>query len=53
MDPPVHDGLRPLLTRDFMIKRVEALRPRVQDLVDGLIDGVLAGPQRGPTHLFR
>lgn len=45
MDPPAHDDLRRLLTRDFMIKRVEALRPRVQDLVDGLIDEMLAGPQ--------
>lgn len=45
MDPPRHDELRRLVTRDFTIKRVEALRPRVQELVDGLIDEMLAGPQ--------
>lgn len=45
MDPPEHDQLRRLVTRDFMVKRVEALRPRIQDLVDRLIDEMLAGPR--------
>ncbi|MFC4507760.1 MULTISPECIES: hypothetical protein [Streptomyces] len=30
MDAPLHDDLRRLVTRDFMIKRVEAMRPRIQ-----------------------
>ncbi|UIX29279.1 cytochrome P450 [Streptomyces sp. GQFP] len=50
MDPPEHDDLRRMLTRDFMVKRVEAMRPRIQELVDGLIDNMLAGPQ--PADLF-
>jgi cytochrome P450 len=44
MDGPEHDAKRRLLTRDFMVKRTEALRPQIQRLVDGLIDDMLAGP---------
>ncbi|MBB5894959.1 hypothetical protein BJ998_006155 [Kutzneria kofuensis] len=43
MDDPEHDRHRKMLTRNFMIKRVEAMRPRVQEIVDGLIDDMLAG----------
>jgi hypothetical protein len=43
MDPPEHDVLRRMITREFMVKRVEALRPRIQELVDTLIDAMLAG----------
>jgi cytochrome P450 len=45
MDDPEHDRYRKMLTRNFMIKRVEAMRPRVQEIVDGLIDDMLAGDQ--------
>jgi hypothetical protein len=45
MDDPEHDQQRKMLTRNFMIKRVEGMRPRVQQIVDGLIDGMLAGPK--------
>lgn len=45
LDPPVHDDLRRMVTRDFTVKRVEAMRPRIQELVDGLIDDMLAGPK--------
>ena len=45
MDDPEHDRQRKMLTRNFMIKRVEAMRPRVQEIVDGLLDTMLAGPQ--------
>ncbi|MFI6692985.1 cytochrome P450 [Streptomyces sp. NPDC050433] len=50
MDPPLHDDLRRLVTRDFMVKRVEAMRPRIQKVVDNLIDDMLAGPR--PADLF-
>lgn len=50
MDPPVHGELRRMVTRDFMVKRVEALRPKIQKLVDDLIDDMLAGPR--PADLF-
>jgi len=45
VDDPEHDRKRKMLTRNFMIKRVEAMRPRVQEIVDGLIDDLLAGPK--------
>jgi cytochrome P450 len=45
MDDPEHDRHRRMLTRNFMVKRVETMRPRVQEIVDGLIDDMLAGPQ--------
>jgi cytochrome P450 len=44
MDDPEHARLRRMVTAPFTIKRVEALRPRVQEIVDGLIDDLLAGP---------
>ncbi|GAA0643508.1 cytochrome P450 [Kutzneria viridogrisea] len=51
MDNPEHDVHRRMLTRDFMVKRIEKLRPRVQEIVDGLIDQMLAGPR--PADLVR
>jgi cytochrome P450 len=46
MDAPAHTMYRRLLSRNFMVKRVEALRPAIQDLVDEKIDAMLASPQR-------
>jgi cytochrome P450 len=46
MDPPDHTVYRRLLSKNFMIKRVEALRPAIQDLVDRTIDAMLASPDR-------
>ncbi|WP_328744397.1 cytochrome P450 [Streptomyces sp. NBC_00285] len=45
MDDPEHARLRRMVTAPFAIKRIEALRPAVQRIVDGLIDDLLAGPQ--------
>jgi cytochrome P450 len=45
MDNPRHDQIRRFLTPSFMIKRIEALRPSVQVIVDDLIDDMLAGPK--------
>ena len=45
MDNPDHDRYRRMLTRDFMVKRVEAMRPKVQGIVDVLIDELLDGPK--------
>lgn len=42
MDNPDHDNYRRMLTKDFMAKRVQALRPRIQEIVDGFIDDLLA-----------
>lgn len=46
MDNPEHDRQRRMLTRDFMVKRVQAMKPRIQEIVDGLIDDMLANPSR-------
>jgi cytochrome P450 len=45
MDEPEHGAQRRLLTGDFMVKKVERLRPRIQKIVDDLIDDMLAGPK--------
>ncbi|MGW7519105.1 cytochrome P450 [Streptomyces sp. NPDC054796] len=40
MDPPDHTRLRRMVTRDFMVKRVEALRPTLQKITDELCDAM-------------
>jgi len=45
MDDPEHARLRRMVTAPFMIKRIEAMRPGVQKIVDELIDDLLAGPK--------
>ncbi|MDT7846735.1 cytochrome P450 [Streptomyces justiciae] len=45
MDDPEHARLRRMVTAPFAVKKIEALRPRVQKIVDGLIDDLLAGPK--------
>ncbi|WP_329331963.1 cytochrome P450 [Streptomyces sp. NBC_00663] len=42
MDDPEHARLRRMVTAPFAIKKIEALRPAVQRIVDGLIDDMLA-----------
>jgi hypothetical protein len=44
MDDPEHARLRRMVTAPFTIKRVEAMRPAIQQIVDDLIDQMLAGP---------
>jgi len=38
MDPPEHTRLRRLVASAFTYHRVEQMRPRVQEIVDGLLD---------------
>jgi cytochrome P450 len=45
MDDPEHNVHRRMLTRDFMVKRVEQLRPRIQEHVDALLDEFARRPQ--------
>lgn len=45
LDDPEHARLRRMVTAPFAVKRVEALRPVVQGIVDGLVDELLAGPR--------
>src|SRR4051794_14089898 len=37
-DPPQHTRLRNLITRAFTARRVEELRPRIQQITDDLLD---------------
>lgn len=39
LDPPDHTQLRGLVNRAFLSRRVEQLRPRIEDLANELIDG--------------
>ncbi|MEU6082737.1 cytochrome P450 [Streptomyces sp. NPDC047108] len=43
-DPPHHTRLRKLVAREFTPRRVEELRPRVQQITDELLDAMLAAP---------
>ncbi|RSM65017.1 cytochrome P450 [Kibdelosporangium aridum] len=45
MDDPEHARQRRMVSASFTIKRVEAMRPGVQKIVDDLIDKMLAGPK--------
>jgi cytochrome P450 len=42
MDPPHHTRLRKLVTKAFTARRVEQLRPRIQEIADRLLDEVSA-----------
>ncbi len=51
IDDPEHNRLRRMMTRDFTFRRAEAMRPQIQELVDGFIDEIVAkGP---PADLVR
>ncbi|AWK12443.1 cytochrome P450 [Streptomyces spongiicola] len=42
-DPPKHTRLRKLVNSEFTPRRVEALRPKIQDIVDRLLDACPTG----------
>ncbi|WP_236245867.1 cytochrome P450 [Streptomyces sp. CC210A] len=44
LDPPDHTRLRRLVAREFTVRRMDALRPRIEDVADGLLDGMAAEP---------
>ncbi|HEY3684535.1 MAG TPA: cytochrome P450 [Streptosporangiaceae bacterium] len=44
-DPPDHTRLRRLVSKAFTRRRMEGLRPRVQDLTDGLLDAMAPGTE--------
>lgn len=51
IDDPEHNRLRRMMTRDFTFRRADAMRPQIQELVDGFIDDMVAnGP---PADLVR
>ncbi len=50
MDPPEHTRLRRMLTKEFMLRSIARLEPKIQAIVDELLDAMLAaGP---PTDLI-
>lgn len=44
-DAEEHTRFRRMLSKPFTFRRVEALRPVIQETTDGCIDEILAGPQ--------
>jgi cytochrome P450 len=44
-DPPDHTRLRKLVSKAFTLRAIQALRPRITDLVDGMLDGMTAAGQ--------
>jgi cytochrome P450 len=51
MDAPEHTRARAAVVGEFTLRRMEALRPRVQAIVDQCVDEMLAGPN--PADLVR
>lgn len=49
MDPPEHTVNRRMITGEFTLKRIEAMRPQVQAMADRLIDQLL---DKGPPTDF-
>jgi cytochrome P450 len=45
MEPPEHVPARRAVVGEFMVKRMNALVPRIQQIVDQHIDAMLAGPR--------
>lgn len=45
MDPPQHGHFRRMLTKEFMIKKVSAMRPMIESIFDCLLDDLL---RKGP-----
>ncbi|MCP3767472.1 MULTISPECIES: cytochrome P450 family protein [unclassified Streptomyces] len=48
-DPPEHTRLRKLVSRAFVPRRMELLRPRIQEITDELIDAL---PEQGEVNLM-
>ncbi len=45
MDPPEHGPARRAVVGEFTVRRLAALRPRIQQIVDDHIDAMLAAPR--------
>ncbi|WDZ83550.1 cytochrome P450 [Micromonospora cathayae] len=45
LDPPDHGPARRAVTGEFTVRRVAALGPRIQQVVDEHVDALLAGPR--------
>jgi cytochrome P450 RapN len=47
MDPPEHSRLRKLVAKAFTARRIEGLRPRTQEIVNGLLDTMIEAGSPG------
>ncbi|MEV4799979.1 cytochrome P450 [Nonomuraea sp. NPDC049421] len=45
MDPPEHGPVRRAVVGEFTLRRIAAMRPRIQQIVDEHLDAMLAGPR--------
>ena len=45
MDAPEHGPARRAVLGEFTVKRIQALQPRIQQIVDECLDAMLAGPR--------
>src|SRR5207302_10097751 len=52
MDGAEHSEARRAVIGEFTVKRLGALQPRIQEIVDGFIDDMLASPER-PVDLVQ
>ena len=43
MDPPEHTTHRRMLLNEFTVRRIQAIRPQIQRIVDGALDEMLSG----------
>jgi cytochrome P450 len=43
IDPPLHTERRQMVISEFSVRRIAAMRPRIQQIVDDRIDAMLAG----------
>jgi cytochrome P450 len=50
-DPPEHTAQRRMLITEFTVRRVQAMRPRIEQIVDERIDAMLAGDR--PVDLVK
>jgi cytochrome P450 len=46
IDDPEHNRLRRMMTRDFTVRRADAMRPQIQELVDRFLDTMI---ENGPA----
>ncbi|HEX9832389.1 MAG TPA: cytochrome P450, partial [Mycobacterium sp.] len=53
VDDPEHHRIRRMLTRDFTFRRVDGMRPQIQEIVDRHLDEMLEiGPPADLVHAF-
>ncbi|MFJ5685874.1 cytochrome P450 [Streptomyces sp. NPDC093099] len=51
MDDPEHARLRRMLSGDFTVKKVDQLRPRIQEMIDGILEEMIGRGQ--PADLIQ